>query len=459
MSSRRGRAKDRVAQNQTLLDYYKCPGELCEFESEGELLREQGFFQFAPGITCYGRCSGGRPASHATDSLFDASQAVHVDRGWVRLPFNLSEVVDNLRRERYMNAGDTSRTLRGLRSVRHQIYYFFRPWMPVSVRKYLQRLNLYDWQRLRFPHWPVDRTVDTLLEHVLLLCMKANGISSLPFIWFWPEGAPSCAMMTHDVETSAGVGFCRQLMALDDSFEVKSSFQFVPEERYVVPGQLLEEMRSRGFEIDIQDLNHDGDLFRDRDEFLRRAARINEHLRNFGSKGFRSAIMYRNAEWLNAIKASYDMSFPSVAHLEPQRGGCCTVMPFFIDDVLELPLTTIQDYSLLHILKESSLDIWERQIELIKQKNGLISFIIHPDYLAGKPELDLYRSLLNRLSRLRTEEKLWIALPGEIDRWWRARNQMKLVLHDGQWRIEGEGSERARVAYATLADNRITYTF
>jgi hypothetical protein len=450
-----------VSMNQTLLDYYKCPEEVCDLETKSELSRKNGFFQFGPGTICYGRSRGSRsrPAKCPTGELFDASLAVEIDHGVVRLPFDLSEAVENLRRERFMGASETSPTLRNLRTIKHDIYYFFRPWMPVSIRKYLQRLNLHGWQHLRFPHWPVDHTVDTILEHVLVLCMKAKGISSLPFIWFWPDGAPSCAMMTHDVETSAGVDCCRELASLDDSFGVKSSFQFVPEERYVVPSELLDELRSRGFEIDIQDLNHDGDLFRDRGEFLRRAARINEHLRNFRSKGFRSAILYRNADWLKAIEASYDMSFPSVAHLEPQRGGCCTVMPFFIDNVLELPLTTTQDYSLLHILDEYSLDIWKRQIDLIRQRNGLISFIVHPDYLEGKREIELYRSLLSHLSCLRAKEKLWIALPGEIDRWWRARKQMKLVSRNGQWHIEGECSERACIAYANLVGDRITYTW
>jgi hypothetical protein len=246
---------------------------------------------------------------------------------------------------------------------------------------------------------------------------------------------------------------------LDDSFEIKSSFQFVPEERYVVRDDLLEELRDRGFEVNIQDLNHDGDLFRDHEEFLRRAVRINEYFRKFGSKGFRSAVMYRNAEWLEAIKASYDMSFPNVAHLEPQQGGCCTVMPYFIGGIVELPLTTIQDYSLFHILGESSIDLWKQQIQLITQSNGLVSFIVHPDYLIGKRELRIYRSLLDHLSRLREEVGLWITLPGDIDHWWRARNQMKLAFDNGKWRIEGDGSGRARIAYATLADNRITYAF
>ena len=64
--------------------------------------------------------------------------------------------------------------------------------------------------------------------------------------------------------------------------------------------------------------------------------------------------MYREQQWFDAFDFSYDMSVPNVAHLEPQRGGCCTVMPYFVGDLLELPLTTVQDYSLFHILNDYS---------------------------------------------------------------------------------------------------------
>jgi hypothetical protein len=451
--------KKQNGQNQALLDYYKCPEEVGEIELKGELSDEAGFFQFGLGTLCYGRCHTGTPSPHPTGQLFDASGSVETDHGVVRLPFDLSEVVNNLRCERYAVKHDASRSWRMLRRLQHKIYYFFRPWMPVSVRKYIQRFNLSGWHRLPFPKWPVDQSVETILERSLILCMKAKGLSSVPFIWFWPGGAKSCAMMTHDVETSAGVKFCHEVMALDESYNIKSSFQIVPEGRYAVPKELLEELRSRGFEVNIQDLNHDGNLFRDREEFLRRACHINEYLRRFGCSGFRSAIMYRNAEWLEALDASYDMSFPNVAHLEPQRGGCCTVMPYFIGRIVELPLTTVQDYSIFHILDGSSIEIWMRQIKLIHEKNGLITFIVHPDYLKGKREIGLYKALLSHLCRIRADENLWVALPGDVNEWWRARNQMKLVFLNGKWRIEGDGSQRAQIAYATLEGDCITYAF
>jgi len=75
------------------------------------------------------------------------------------------------------------------------------------------------------------------------------------------------------------------------------------------------------------------------------------------------------------------MSVPNVGHLDPQRGGCCTTKPYFIGKILEIPVVATQDYTLFHILRQYSMDLWEHQIELILQQNGLISFIVHPDYL------------------------------------------------------------------------------
>jgi hypothetical protein len=147
-----------------------------------------------------------------------------------------------------------------------------------------------------------------------------------------------------------------------------------------------------------------------------------------------------------------------VARLEPQQGGCCTVMPYFIGRILELPLTTVQDYSLFHILGDYSIELWKQQVEMILKKNGLISFITHPDYLVEKRARGVYRNLLAYLDRLRNDRKLWLALPGDVDRWWRSRNAMSLVLEGNTWRIEGPDRDRARVAYASLQGERVTYS-
>ena len=155
----------------------------------------------------------------------------------------------------------------------------------------------------------------------------------------------------------------------------------------VVARHCAERLRRRGFEVNLHDLNHDGYLFHNRAQFLERAQEINRYAREFECGGFRSGAMYREQQWYDAFEFSYDMSVPNAAHLEPQRGGCCTVMPYFVGKILELPLTTVQDYSLFHILGDYSISLWQEQIGAIREQHGLITFMAHPDYLTDPDAL------------------------------------------------------------------------
>ena len=92
------------------------------------------------------------------------------------------------------------------------------------------------------------------------------------------------------------------------------------------------------------------------------------------------------------------------------------------------------------------------------EKHGLMSFIIHPDYISGAREQSVYKELLTYLSSLREEKNVWIPTSSEVNRWWRQRREMKLVRQGNGWRIEGEGSERARVAYASEHDGQLVYS-
>lgn len=443
--------------DRSFLDYFRCPEPLAPISSQSGLGTVDGFFKFGDSIA-FGRCAGGhQPATYVTDRLADVSGEVTACHGGPCLPFDLTEVATNLREERYRHNGYTflQKTTGG--EAVERLYYTLRPFMGVPVRKQLQKIRLNGWERIPFPRWPVDVSVDHLMESVMALLLKTSGEASVPFIWFWPDGAPSAAMLTHDVEGSKGLELCGELMDLDDGCAIKSAFQLIPEGRDETFAQAAHRLRARGFEVNLHDLNHDGRLFANREEFLNRARRINGYAREFGCDGFRSAVMYRQQQWFGAFEFAYDMSVPSAAHLEPQRGGCCTVMPYFVGNILELPLTTSQDYTLFHILNDYSTRVWKTQIALITGRHGLVSVITHPDYLAGPRERDVYRELLNDLVELRSRDRVWVALPGEINKWWRNRQRMKLARSTDGWRIEGPDSTRARVAYARLEDDRVTY--
>ncbi len=438
-------------------DYYRCPSNGAQIAATSHSERPPGFFRMGPDIICYGQLYSGDASKTADGDLADALAYVRTDACALELPFHVDEVIENLRCERYTaklrNEGQFINTL-----VR-KAYYFARPLMGVSVRRPLQRLFLRGWDKIPFPSWPLDTSVDQIHRKLLALLLRHQNQERVPFIWFWPDGHSSCAILTHDVEEEAGRDFCARLMDLDESYGFRSSFQLVPEDRYPVSSSFRESITARGFEVNVHDLTHDGRLFVDHAEFLRRAQRINSYVREYGAEGFRSGALYRNAEWFTAFGFSYDMSFPNVAHLDPQRGGCCTVMPFFVGNILELPVTCTQDYTLFHILNDYTPRLWKRQIALVREQHGLISLIVHPDYVIERRAQDTYRALLEYLAQVREEKNVWTPLPRDVAAWWRQRSQMNLVYKDDAWKVEGPGSERARVALACITGDTVKYSF
>ncbi len=444
--------------NDPLLNYYRLPAELAASVTVAEPRGEPGFFRFGENLLCYGRCSAAaQPVFQPPTVLDDALPLVKRDKGALELPFALDEVAGNLRQEKYVNScAHYQGRLTSKAGVR-AAYYMVRKFLPVAVRKHLQRIRLKSSRTAPFPAWPVDTTVDRLMERLLLLSLQARGVAEIPFIWFWPEGHQSCVLMTHDVETLAGRNFCQALMDLDRAHGIFSSFQVIPESRYPVTDTFLASIRDGGCEINIHDLNHDGHLYRDHAEFKRRVARINLYGKAFGAAGFRSGALYRNLEWYGELDFDYDMSVPNAGHLESQPGGCCTVLPYFIGEMLEIPVTMTQDYSLFHILKQYSADLWKSQIDALMRAHGLIAFCTHPDYLIERRARNCYTELLAHLSGLRAQAAAWITLPKEVNRWWRQRAQMTLARGRGGWEIQGEGAERARIAYAALDGERIVY--
>jgi hypothetical protein len=446
--------------NRAFVEYFRCPEHLPVFETQGDQSAEEGYFRFGDAI-CYGHEAEGAPVPHANGPLPDVWPAATCEGGRVGLPFDLAEVVTNLRQERYRQPPPSTFQRITESAAVHTLYYQLRPALPVGVRKHVQRLRLNRWQDIPFPRWPVEVSVEAAMRGAMALVLKSTGLAEVPFVWFWPEGAPACAMVTHDVEGAAGAKFCGQLMDLDHTFGIRSAFEVVPDAPWdpsrVATRRLVEQLRHGGFEVNVHDLNHDGHLFRDRALFMRRAAEINRWAGEFSSRGFRAGAMYRRQEWFAALEFSYDMSVPNVAHLEPQRGGCCTVMPYFIGDVLELPLTIAQDYSVFHVLGDYSTRLWLEQIACIVEQNGLVSSITHPDYLIEPRARDVYVELLGHLRDLRDQDGLWVAPPAEIDGWWRTRQNLALISDGSGWRIRGPESERARVAYAKLDDDRVTY--
>lgn len=433
-----GRGVMRCIQDAAFLEHFRCPSRYAEFAVDDREPSECRFEQPWPDIT---------------DPLCDLTARVMWGNDVLRLPFSPRRVVAHLRGEEYVGTSYGSRSP----AVVAEAYYWMRPLLPVGIRRHLQRAALRNWQNTTFPAWPVDTTVERVFDTLMWLSLKHHRLDRIPFVWFWPEGRQSCVVMTHDVETSGGLAYVPELMDLDESYGIRSSFQLVPEERYRFDERFLEAIRKRGFEVNVHDLNHDGRLFSSREEFERRVVEINRYGREFKAEGFRSAVLYRRLAWLEALEFSYDMSVPNSGRLEAQDGGCCSILPFSIGRLVELPVTTTQDYALFHILRQYSIDLWKQQVARISERHGMANFIVHPDYVVERNARSTYERLLAFLKEFAVESRAWLALPGEVAHWWRQRNQMTLVPDGNQWKVEGPGSARARVGYASLDGNRISY--
>src|SRR6266852_6563094 len=409
-------------------EFFRCPQDAVRFDMAGGLSSVPGYFRLGEELRRNGKTAAIPAAKHAADDFVDTLPEVCVKGDEIRLQFEPDQMADYLRYERYAEGGGKGTSRLGAHPLIRELYYLCRPLLRVPIRSILQRIHLQSQRKNPFPKWPVDRTVDRLFENMMIAAIRANGSRPIPFIWFWPEGKQAAFILTHDVEDENGKAFCPSLMDIDDEYGFKASFQIVPEGRYPVEPDFLQSFRDRSFEICVHDLNHDGNL-------------------------------YRNLLWYGDYQFSYDMSVPNVAHLDPQGGGCCTVMPYFIGDILEIPLTATQDYSLFHILRQYSIELWKQQIKIIVDGHGLLSFIIHPDYVIETKLQSVYRELLAHLRHQCKERNIWAALPRQIDSWWRQRNAMKLVPNGDGWAIAGEGIERAQIAYASVQNGTLVYSF
>ena len=97
-------------ESQPPLDRFRCPESLIDLRVTGHLSDQTGYFRLGDGVICYGRCASGIPRKTVTEALHDASPYVTLKGASVHLPFDATQVVDNLRYERYAPTATGVRT-------------------------------------------------------------------------------------------------------------------------------------------------------------------------------------------------------------------------------------------------------------------------------------------------------------------------------------------------------------
>ncbi|PYJ80580.1 MAG: hypothetical protein DME69_00300 [Verrucomicrobia bacterium] len=308
--------------------------------------------------------------------------------------------------------------------LRNRVYYRLKPFIPRAVRTAFRR-----------------RLASRLRGSIADIWPIMPGSEQPPENWpGWPHGKKFAVVLTHDVESAAGVEKCRQLMQLEMTFGFRSSFNFIPEGNYNVPSELREELASHGFEVGIHDLRHDGRLFASRREFSRKAMRINGYLRDWNATGFRSGFMLHKLDWLHELDIQYDTSTFDTDPFEPQPEGRHTIFPFWVPHritnhesrvtnqsadsrpgYVELPYTLPQDSTLFLLLREQTIDIWLRKLDWIAKHGGMALVNIHPDYLYFNRAVETdeqypcsrYKAFLEYLHK-QYEGAFWNETPREV---------------------------------------------
>jgi hypothetical protein len=384
-----------------------------------------------------------RPVEHLRDRGGARVASVWQDRdGNVWLPFDPGEVMRCLWSERYTALGARARTSRVARRLALKGYYAARPLMPRGLQLRLRRSLARHQQQAdaSFPAWPVEDGLHRMYAWLFDLLAGLAG-EQVPAVDIWPDGLSWALVLTHDVETRQGVGDMELLRGDERRLGYRSSWNFVPE-RYDVDAALVARTKADGCEVGVHGLRHDGRDLASRRHLMRRLPAIRRYAATWDAVGFRSPATQRAWSLMPRLGFEYDTSYTDTDPFEPQPGGCCTYLPFFIDDLVELPITVPQDHTLFEILLETHTDTWRRKVEALRERGGLALVLTHPDYVRNPHMAREWRALLEELAG---DPTMWQPLARDAARWWRERAASD-VQHDGHgWTVRGPAAARAGV--------------
>ncbi len=337
---------------------------------------------------------------------------------------------------------------------KRRAYYALKPLIPRAVQLTLRQRYVASQRALPFPAWPIETRIHDLVVGSLRNAFQLSDSAPLFGIALWPAGTRFAFCITHDVEWDAGLRRAPELLEVEQRVGVVSSWNLVPE-RYPIDWGIVSALREAGSEIGIHGLKHDGRLFQSKTIFRSRLRKIEKYADEWGAVGFRSPSCLRNAEWMKEMRFEYDSSFPDTDPYEPQPGGCCSPWPYFIGNMVELPLTMPQDHTLYEILRHQDIGLWDTKADWLESVGGVVVINVHPDYISTDKRLQQYEGFLQRMKQ---RAGMWHALPKEIARWWRDRDASALVVRDGNLAVDGPAAGRATVTrIATDLNGSLTF--
>ena len=353
--------------------------------------------------------------------------------GDVFLPFDPNEVIQRFWNETYLDVAHP-RWKRASHTTARRAYYRTRPFVPRVGQMLARRWFSRQQAKRQFPAWPVETALHDFYRAMSTIVSELAG-EAVPMISLWPSGYSWAFLLTHDVETAAGYDNIDLLCDIERSAGYRSSWNFVPRNHHVLHEGMLEELWADGFEVGVHGLHHDG---RDISKIDSRLPEIRRYAQQWRATGFRSPSTLRRWEVMRRLPFDYDSSYFDTSPFEPQPGGCCTWLPYMIDNLVELPVTLPQDHTLFEILGVEDGAIWLDKARFLRGQKGMAVTLTHPDYSRNELQVTAYRALLAEFA---DDTTAWKVLPYEVSEWWKKRASSRLQRERGGWEVVGPAAD------------------
>lgn len=299
-------------------------------------------------------------------------------------------------------------------------------------------------------HDPVEERLGPIecLRAIFLSSLTISSRVPIPRIGFWRRGTSHVLVVTHDVETRAGLEIgAPNLARIEHAVGIRSTWN-VPSDRYPLSTGHLARMAMDG-EVGGHDTRHDGKLillgFKEKVNRLRLCKSRLERLSMKEVRGFRSPLLQHGRELIRALGAAgfhFDSSVPSWEPLSPtslRSHGVGTVFPFMIEGLVEIPVSLPQDHQLIRVGGLTPPEAVERLLALsnwVCGLGGVCVLLVHPDYEFAQPEYqDGYENLLHTLAK---DPHCEVMTLGELADWWAFRSRARLEIGgDGRVSLHG----------------------
>jgi hypothetical protein len=256
-----------------------------------------------------------------------------------------------------------------------------------------------------FPRWPLD--------------LSADFVADLTAPATLPSSDKCPVLLTHDLDSSEGLrNVVRYFAGIEESFGARS-VNFVVPCGWQIDHGLLDELRRRGHLLGIHGYDHSGRTPFAAPELRRtRVLAARPLVERYQMSGYRAPALLRTRGLLGDLASVYrfDSSIPTAGGLFPApNNGCASARPFWLDSILEIPLSMPRDGS-LRFLGHSPREIvrlWIECARTIARSRGVVVLLTHCEArFSGNPAmLSAYRQILEFLAG---DAAFRFGAPGEL---------------------------------------------